>query len=123
MSGQPPGHHPKTRPRDALERKGPQRPPQKRLDRRLEGVDKAVGDGYCRLPMPLKPAPGARATVAGHRLGALEGGGGATSPPFQCIPDAPTQTAHRTPQKLSCPPKTCLPILLYRCQQIPEASE
>ena len=32
-----------------------------------------VGDGYCRLSMPLKLALGARATVAGHSLGALEG--------------------------------------------------
>ena len=31
--------------RDALEGKGPQR----RLDRRLEEVAKAVGCGYCRL--------------------------------------------------------------------------
>eukprot|EP00670_Eutreptiella_braarudii_P021862 CAMPEP_0174349268 /NCGR_PEP_ID=MMETSP0811_2-20130205/5969_1 /TAXON_ID=73025 ORGANISM="Eutreptiella gymnastica-like, Strain CCMP1594" /NCGR_SAMPLE_ID=MMETSP0811_2 /ASSEMBLY_ACC=CAM_ASM_000667 /LENGTH=48 /DNA_ID= /DNA_START= /DNA_END= /DNA_ORIENTATION= len=32
--------------RDALEGKGPQRRPQKRLDRRLEEVAKAVGGGY-----------------------------------------------------------------------------
>ena len=37
---------------------------------------KRVG-GYCRLRMPLKPVLGARDTVVGHRLGALEGGGGA----------------------------------------------
>ena len=36
-------------PRDALEGNGPQRPPQMRLDRRLEKVAKAVGGGYCRL--------------------------------------------------------------------------
>ena len=59
--------------RDALERKGPQR----RLVRRLEGA-KAVGGGYCRLQMPLKLALAGRETVAGHGLGALEGG---TSPP------------------------------------------
>ena len=35
-------------PRDALEEKGPQR----RLDRRLEEVAKAVGGSYCRLQMP-----------------------------------------------------------------------
>ena len=46
-----------------------------RLDRRLEGVAKAVGSGYCRLQMPLRPALGVRGTVAGRRLGALEGGG------------------------------------------------
>ena len=36
-------------PRDALEGKGPQRRPQRPLDRRLEGVAKAVGGGYYRL--------------------------------------------------------------------------
>ena len=38
--------------RDALEAKGPQRRPQRRSDRRLEEVAKAVGGGYCRLQMP-----------------------------------------------------------------------
>ena len=38
-----------SRGRDALERKGPQRRPQKRLGRRLEEIAKAVGGGYCRL--------------------------------------------------------------------------
>ena len=42
-----------------------------------ECLRQAVGGGYCRLPMPLKSALGVRGTVAGHRLGALEGGGGA----------------------------------------------
>ena len=67
--------------RAALEGKGPQRRPQKRLDRRLEEVAKAVGGGYCRLQMPLKLALVVRQTVAGHRLGALVGGGGVTPPP------------------------------------------
>ena len=58
--------------RDAVEGQGPQR----RLGRRLEEVAEAVGGGYCRLPMPLKLALGVRETVAGCRLGALEGGGG-----------------------------------------------
>ena len=71
--------------RDALEGKGPQRRPQRQLDRRLEEVARAVGGGYCRLQMPLKLAQGVRGTVAGHRLRAPEGWGG-TSPPFQCIP-------------------------------------
>ena len=62
--------------RDASEGKGPQRRPQRSLDRRLEEVAKAVGGGYCRLKMPLKLAVGVRGTVARHRLGALEGGGG-----------------------------------------------
>ena len=61
--------------RDALGGKGPQRRPQRRLGRRLEEVAKAVGGGYCRLQMPLKLAFAVRGTVAGHRLGALEGGG------------------------------------------------
>ena len=68
--------------RDTLEGKGPQRGPQKRLGRRLEEVAKAVGGGYCRLQMPLRLALGVRETVAGHRLGALGGGGGAPSLPM-----------------------------------------
>ena len=65
-----PGYLP---PRDAIEGKGPQRRPQKRLNGRLEEVAKAVGGGYCRLHMLLKLALAIRETVAGHRLGALEG--------------------------------------------------
>ena len=41
--------------------------PQKRLDKRLEEVAKAVGGGYCRLQMPLRLALGVRETVAGRR--------------------------------------------------------
>ena len=63
-------------PRDALERKGPRRRPQQRLGRRLKEVAKAVGGGYCQLQMPFRLALAVRETVAGHRLGALEGGGG-----------------------------------------------
>ena len=66
--------------RDALEGKGLQRRPEKRLDRRLEEVAKAVGGGYCRLPKPFKLAPAVRETVAGDRLGALEAGGGGSPP-------------------------------------------
>ena len=51
-------------------------------------MTKAVGGGYCRLQMPLRLALGVRETVAGHRLGALEGGG--YLPPFQCIAGAPS---------------------------------
>ena len=40
-----------------------------------------VGGGYCRLPMPLKPALAVGGTVAGHRLGAPEGRGGGLPPP------------------------------------------
>ena len=68
--------------RDAPEGKGPRRRPQQRLDRRLEGV----GGGYCRLQVLSRLALGVRETVAGRKLGALEGGGGGNLPPFQCIP-------------------------------------
>ena len=67
---------------DALEGEGPQR----RLDRRLEGVAEAVGGGYCRLLLPVKLALAVTGTVAGQRLGALEGGGGGVLPPFHCSP-------------------------------------
>ena len=73
------------------EAKGPLGRPQRGLDRRLEEVAKAVGGGYCRLQMPLKLALGVRETVAGHRLGALEGRG--YLPPFQCIPVPAPDTA------------------------------
>ena len=49
--------------RDALE--GPQKLPQKRLDRRLEEVAKAVAGSCCRLQMPLKLALGVRGTEMG----------------------------------------------------------
>ena len=39
---------------------GPRRRPQKPL----EEVAKGVGGGYCRLPMPVKPALGVGETVA-----------------------------------------------------------
>ena len=48
-------------PSDAFEGKGPQRRPQKQLDRRLVEVSEAVGDGNCRLHMPLKLAVALRA--------------------------------------------------------------
>ena len=68
-------------------RKGPQRRPQRRLGRRLEGVAKAVAGGYCRLQMPLKLALGVRGTVAGHRLGVPERGGrGGVPPPLPMHP-------------------------------------
>ena len=83
--------------RAVLEGQGPPRRPQRRLDRRLEEVAKAVGGGYCRLQMPLRPALGVMGTVAGHRLGALEVGwglqciagrgcGGGMTPAVQCCP-------------------------------------
>ena len=46
-----------------------------------EAVRQAVGGGYGRLQVPLRLAVAVRETVAGHRLGALKGGGG---PPPRC---------------------------------------
>ena len=96
-------------PRDALEGKGPQRRPQWRLGRRLEEVAKAVGGGYCRLQMPLKLALGVRGTVAGHRLGALEGGGGGF-PPANAFHGPSGASCLRprgapTPVSCLCPPR------------------
>ena len=48
---------------DAADGKGLRR----RLGRRLEGVAEAVGGGYCRLQMPLRPAVGVGGTVAPFR--------------------------------------------------------
>ena len=61
---------------NASEGKGPQKRPQQRLGRRFEEVAKAVRGDYCRLQVPLKLAPGVTGTMGGHRLDALEGGGG-----------------------------------------------
>ena len=57
-----------------IRREGTQRRPRRRLDRRLEEVAEAIGGGCCRLQLPWKPALGVTGTVAGHMLGALEGG-------------------------------------------------
>ena len=95
--------------RDALEG---QRRPQKHVGRRLEAVAKSVGGGYCRLQMPLNLALGARETVAGHRLGGLEGGGylppsdgmshrGVPPPLFQCIPGCVPHPVLTVPEALS----------------------
>ena len=72
--------------RDAFEGKGPQRRPQKRLDRRLEEVAETVGGGCCRLQMPLRLALAVSGPVAGHGLGTLKEAGGGVPLPFQCIP-------------------------------------
>ena len=62
---------------------------------RGEGLRGGPRSGWRRLPkrlgalqMPSRLALAVRETVAGHRLGALEGGGGGVPPfpPFQCIP-------------------------------------
>ena len=63
------------------------------MDRQLDAVG---GGGYCRLQMPSKLALAIGETVAGHRLGALEGGGGTTptsnaSTPPSCRNEARTK--------------------------------
>ena len=68
----------------------------------MEEVAKAVGGGYCRLQMPFKLALAGRGTVTGHRLGALEGGGGAGLPPFQCTP-GPGPSVHTLPRDPGAP--------------------
>ena len=73
-------------PKGASEGKGPQRRPQRRLGRRLEEVAEAVGGGYCRLQMPSTLELWVRGIVAGHRLGTVEGVGGATPPPLPAHP-------------------------------------
>ena len=90
--------------RDAVEGKGPQRWPQKRLGRRLEEVAEAVGGGYCRLQMPLRLALGVRLTVAGHRLGAPEGGGGGSSPSNASLPRPQSQAVWKATHLVGEPP-------------------
>ena len=61
-----------------------------------EAVRQAVGGGGqsgWRLQMPLKLALGVRGTVAGHRLGALEGGGWVPPPPLPMHPPPPPPPA------------------------------
>ena len=65
-----------------LDGKGPHGRPQKRLDRRLEEVVKAVGGGFCRFQKPLELALAVRETVAGT----LEQTGGAGAPPLPMHP-------------------------------------
>ena len=95
----PPARHPYPQPwdtrhwrggRDALEGKAPPRRPQKRFDRRLEEIAKAIGGSDCRLQMPLKQARAIRETVAGHTLGTLEVEGGDPCP----LPMHPCQEVH-----------------------------
>ena len=97
-------HHVIPRLRDALERKGPPRRPQRRSDRRLEEVAEAVGGGYWRLQVPLRLALAVRETVAGHRTSALEGGGGASPPSNASLPTPPppplrTEAAYGVPDR------------------------
>ena len=69
--------------RDASEGEGPPRRPQRRLDRRLEEVAKAVGGGYQSVTNAIE-AGACRQGEAGRRLGALHG---VPPPPLQCIPE------------------------------------
>ena len=70
-----------TGPADALEGKGPQRRPRKRLGKWLEEVAKAVGGGWCRLQLQCKPALAVRETVGGQPdIGSPRGGAGVPLP-------------------------------------------
>ena len=91
-------------PWDALEGKGPQRRPQKRLGRRLEEVAKAVGGGYkCHFSWPL--LPGRQWLGIGW---APWMGGGVPSPlsMHPCPPPMPSGelwTTHRTLYRMPLP--------------------
>ena len=74
------------------------------LDRPLEDVAKAVAGGSCQLQMPLKLTLAVRETVAGHRLGALKGGGGYL-PFFKYIPGGAEYVQDIVP--LEHPPGSC----------------
>ena len=73
-----------------------QRPPQRRLDRRLEETVQAVRGGYCQLQMLWRLALANRKTVPGHRLGAPEGE--AYLLPSQCIPGGVPQPPSPRPR-------------------------
>ena len=105
--------------RDAVEGKGSQRRPPKRSDRRLAEVAKAVGGGYCRLQMPLKPALGVSGTVAGHCLGALDGGLPPPPPPMH-----PWGGGYRSqdPRPLPTPPQGEPPVTFIYSSYRPEES-
>ena len=60
--------------------------PQRRLDRRLGEVAKAVGGRYCRLQMPLNLALGVTETVAGHKRAPWRGAGVTCPPPLPMHP-------------------------------------
>ena len=87
-------------PTDASEGKAPQRPPQQPFDRRLEGVVKAVGGGYCRLQMPLKPAAGRRARAPPAPLHCAA----APGPRRPCRSPCVSQAAPRAPHTPRRPP-------------------
>ena len=62
--------------RDALEREAASEAAPEAVRQAVGGGCQSGWGGYCRLQMPLKLRFGVRGTVAGHRLGALEGLGG-----------------------------------------------
>ena len=88
--------------RDALEGKGSQGPPRRRLDGWLQEGAKAVGGGYCRLHMSLRLALAIRGTVAGHRLGI-----GWVPPPASNASLLSTSVWHRC--RFMQPPTPCSP--------------
>ena len=61
-------------PRDASEGEGPQRRPQKRLDRRLEGVTKAGGGRLLSVTHAIEAGSCRQGTAAGRKLGGGRGG-------------------------------------------------
>ena len=82
--------------RDALEGKGPQRQPQKPLDRPPKEVAKAVGGGYCRLQMPLTPALLSGRQWLGIGWAPCTRRGAGYLPAFQCIPGCGGAEIHHT---------------------------
>ena len=87
--------------------KGPQMRFQKRSDRRLEEVAKAVGGRYCRLQMPLSLAVAIGGGGEWLHIGWAPGREGGVTPSFQCIavPTSPP-TLHQPPH---CPQNPSIP--------------
>ena len=96
---------------DALEGKGPQRRPQQRLGRRLEGVAKAVGGGYRRLRMPFSLALAVRGTWLGIGWAPWRGKG--SLPPSKGVP-APPPTHPPTQAHICIPLSRFTPSLWPR---------
>ena len=78
------------------------------------GSAKAVAGGYCRLHMPLKLALAVRGTVAEHRLGALEWGGGVSAPPSNASLAVGHGCAARRPPAPARPSPRVQDILMYQ---------
>ena len=78
----------KGKPQGCIRREGASEAVPEAVRRAVGGGCQAVGRGYCWLQMPLKLALGVRGTVAGHRLGTVEEGGGVPLP-FPMHPCSP----------------------------------